>query len=713
MKETRKTRKQLLEELEESHRLAAGLQTRWSECKDLENALQESETKLGLFIENVPAAIAMFDRDMRYIAVSRRWLSDYSLGDQDVIGKTHYEVFPEIPERWKKIHQRALAGERLRCDEDPFPRLDGRTDWVRWEILPWCRHDGQVSGIIMLTEVITKRKMIEESLRNSEEQFRRAIEDAPIPIIMHAEDGEVLQISHTWTELTGYAMRDMKNFEGWLNQAYGEGADAVRGHMRELFQGTRRVINIEFPIRTRDGAIRFWSFNSSSPGTLLDGRRFIVGMAVDITERKKMEEELRMHRDHLEAIVRKRTAELEDRNRKLHEEMTERWKAEKEKRTAESQLAQTQRIEALDRFAGGIAHDLNNILYPILINIEELLAESPVESTQHELLEQTMRSVIRQKDLVKKILSFSRRTEEELKPVRVIPLVEEALDFLRSTLPSTINIRLQVDASSDLVTGDPTQIQQVIMNLVQNAADSFPTSKGTIEVRLRNTHPEPTPADQSMKAGDYLELMVKDTGSGIPPDVLNHIFEPFYTTKGFGKGSGMGLSVVYGIVKSHGGTINVQSQPEGGAIFTVYLPIYSGEVHIQAASPESGHVERAKEKILLIDDEEFILSSLQRVLRMSGYRVVAVKDSVEALRLFEREPDEFDLIITDLTMPEMTGVELTRKVQRIRPDMPVVLSTGFNDAISGQEAKSLGVRELLLKPVDTKELRKIVRRALE
>jgi signal transduction histidine kinase len=483
--------------------------------------------------------------------------------------------------------------------------------------------------------------------------------------------------------------------------------------MRDLFLGSQCLSNVEFPIRTRDGAMRFWSFNTSSPGALRDGRRFIVGMAVDMTERKRMEEELRMHRDHLEAIVEKRTVELGERNRKLNEEIAERLKAEKEKRAAQSQLAQTQRIEALDRFAGGIAHDLNNILYPILINIEELLAEAPVESPQHELLEQTMKSVIRQKDLIKKILSFSRRTEEELKPVKVAPLVEEALDFLRSTLPSSMTIKQQIDASSDMVVGDPTQIQQVILNLIQNAADSFPTSKGSIEVRLTNTHLEPIRAKQSIKANTYLVLTVKDAGSGIPPDVLNHIFEPFYTTKGVGKGSGMGLSVVYGIMKRHGGTINVQSRPGEGTIFTAYLPAYSGEAHVQAASPEPGHPGKAKERILLVDDEEYILSSLQRVLKMSGYRVVAVKDGVEALRLFQREPDGFDLIITDLTMPEMTGVELARKVRKIRSGMPVVLSTGFNDSINEQEAHSLGIHELLFKPVDSKELKKIVRRALE
>lgn len=554
-------------------------------CKDIEAALRESERKLALFIENAPAAIAMFDCDMRYLAVSRRWLMDYGLGDQDVIGRTHYEVFPEIPERWKRIHRRALGGEAQKCEEDPFPRLDGKTDWVRWEIIPWCRHNGKISGIIMFTEVITERK---------------------------------------------------------------------------------------------------W-----------------------------MEEELRVHRDRLETLVAQRTEELEERNRKLSEEIKERRKAEEEKSRAEYQLAQAQRIEALDRFAGGIAHDLNNILYPIMINMEELLDDEPKGSSRHELLDQTLKAVIRQKDLVRKILSFARQAEDVFRPVRVAPLVEETLDFLRSTIPSSIDMQQRVDASCDVIMGDPTQLQQVIMNLVQNAADSFEERKGAIEVGLKAVHLEPVPFDRGMKAGDYLELTVRDTGSGIPPGVLVHIFEPFYTTKCFGKGSGMGLSVVYGIVKRHGGHVTVVSRGGEGTLFTVYLPVYTGEIQAEAASPETDPSPQGREKILLVDDEDLVLTSLQRVLRMSGYRVVALRDSEEALTLFEKEPQEFDLLITDLTMPKLTGIDLIRRVLKIRPGLPVILSTGYNEALSGREAGSLGIRELLPKPSNSTDLKKIVRRALE
>lgn len=585
MEETVQTKKQLSEKLAELEQLVAELKKSETRCRRTERALRESEQKLGLFIRNAPAAIAMFDSDMRYIAVSRRWLADYGLGDRDIIGKSHYEVFPEIPRRWKDIHRRALEGQAARCEEDPFPRMDGRTDWVRWEVLPWYECTGKIGGVIMLTEVITKRKELEAELLN--------------------------------------------------------------------------------------------------------------------------------YRNHLEGLVRERTLELEERNRKLAEEITGRKRAEEERRKIESRLVQAQRIEALDRFAGGIAHDLNNLLYPIIINTEELLAEQPPDSPRRDVLEQILNAANRQRDLVKKVLSFSRGSEENLSPMHVAPQLKETVGFLRSTLPSTIEISCRIDTLSDVIMGDPVQLQQIIMNLFQNAADSLPSRKGTIEVMLSETHLEPVLPHQGIHTGDYLELTVRDTGSGMPPEVLDRIFEPFYTTKGVGKGTGLGLSVVHGIVKSLGGDIIVESNVGEGTRFTVYIPKYAGEVRDQASSDKTEFPARGKENILLIDDEEIILASLQRVLKVSGYRVVAVKDSLEALRLFGSEPAEFDLVITDLTMPKMTGIELAGKLLEIRPDIPVILCTGFNDVINDREAKSHGIRELLLKPTDIRELKTTVRKALE
>lgn len=584
MRETTLTGKRLRARLAASMKLIAELKESQENCKQAEIALRESEQKLGLFIENAPAAIAMMDREMRYIAVSRRWLKDYGLGQRDIIGRSHYEIFPEIPSRWKEIHRRGLAGETLRCEEDPFPRLDGKVDWVRWEILPWRGSEGNIGGIIMFTEVITARK--------------------------------------------------------------------------------------------------------------------------------ELEQELGTYREHLEGLVKQRTRELEERNRNLAREIAERRKAEDERLRIESRLAQAQRIEALDRFAGGIAHDLNNLLYPIIVNTEELLQEEPPDSPRREILEQILNSASRQRNLVKKVLTFSRLSEKSLIPMHLAPQLEETVGFLRSTLPSTLEIRCRIEAISDVAMGDPIQFQQIVMNLFQNAADALSSRKGTIDVSLKETHLESESAPQGIRTGDYLELRVSDNGPGMPPEVQEHIFEPFYTTKGVGRGTGLGLSVVHGIVTGFGGAITVESEEGKGTLFNVFIPEYPGAVDYQA-SPDHQALPRGEERILLIDDEEAILASLKRALNISGYRVVAVKDSMEALRLFGMHPSDFDLVITDLTMPKMTGIELAGKVLGIRPDIPVILSTGFNDVIDDREAKSHGIKELLLKPAGSGELKATVRRALE
>jgi signal transduction histidine kinase/ActR/RegA family two-component response regulator len=420
-----------------------------------------------------------------------------------------------------------------------------------------------------------------------------------------------------------------------------------------------------------------------------------------------------VRRENLEEQVKERTTELEENYRKLREEIAEREKAEEEKRKAEARLAQTQRIEALDRFAGGIAHDLNNILYPVIIDLEGLLDEEPVGTDRHDILEQILKAVYRQRDLVRNILSFGRRSEPVLKLIQIRPLMEEAVNFLKSSLPRTIEIHQNIDVHSDMIMGDPVQIQQIIVNLCQNAADAYTLQKGTIEIGLTNTHISSLHAHQGMQAGDYLKLTVKDAGTGMKPEVLDRVFEPFFTTKGVGKGTGMGLSIVHGIVKSHGGTISIESEEGKGALFTVYLPVRDTEHQAQASHiAESIPSVKGKEKILLVDDEKFIASSLERALSSSGYQVAAFTDGYDAFKEFRDKPNEYDLIITDLTMPGMTGIELTRRLLEIRRNIPIILCTGYNDVISQKEAESFGIRELLLKPSGANELKSAVRRAL-
>ena len=437
---------------------------------------------------------------------------------------------------------------------------------------------------------------------------------------------------------------------------------------------------------------------------------------IDITKRRKVEKELLRHRKQLEELVMARTAELEERNKKLRAEILERRKAEDEKKKIEAQLLQAQKMEALGRFAGGIAHDLNNVLYPVIINTEMLLEDTEPDTSHHELLRQTLFAAHRQRDLIQKILSFSRLSGENFSPIRVSPLFEETIGFLRSSIPSTIEIRSRIDVSADVIIGDPIQIQQVIMNLCKNASDAMESQRGSIELSLTNTCLEPAHSRPGMLSGDCLELRVSDTGSGMSREMLERIFDPFFTTKAQGKGSGMGLSIVHGIVKSHRGEITVESEPGKGSTFAVYLPLYSGEAQAVSRHPGKGRSGagglREKKRILLIDDEEIVLSSLQRVLNRSGCRVDTAKSGPEALVAFMQNPGGFDLVITDQTMPGMTGLELSQKIREMRPDIPVILCTGYRDVLEERDAASIGIREILVKPTGTRELRSAIRRAL-
>ena len=522
----------------------------------------------------------------------------------------------------------------------------------------------------LLQGEIHERKRIEEALRASEEKYRLVVENANEGILV-TQDGRFQFVNPAAEEMLGYKIEDL------LGQPFGacihpEDSALLMERYWKRIRGETVPTSYECRIVDKEGNIKWLELNSIF--ILWQDKPSTLSFISDITDRKT---------------------------------------AEEDKRKIESQLAQTQRIEALDRLAGGIAHDLNNILYPIILNTEELIADEPMDSLRYDMLDQTLKAAYRSRDLVKKILAFSRRSERKYNPVNVTQVLTETMAFLRSSLPSTIEVRYYAEARNDIVMGDSTQIQQVIMNLCKNGADALNSNKGMIEVCLSNAYLGNMLSYQHVQAGEYLMLTVRDTGQGMKPEVMTRIFEPFFTTKDIGKGTGMGLSVVHGIVKSHGGVITMESSEGKGSLFTVYLPVCDEDCQALACHTDNTPPVRGKGKILIVDDEEIVLSSLQRVLTMSGYQVVAVSDGIEAFDLFCRKPSEFDIVLTDLTMPGMTGLELTKKLLDIRPDTSVILCTGFNDAIDYNEARSLGIKDLLLKPAGTKELRKTITRILE
>jgi PAS domain S-box-containing protein len=393
-------------------------------------------------------------------------------------------------------------------------------------------------------------------------------------------------------------------------------------------------------------------------------------------------------------------------------DISERRRAEKEKKKLEGQLQQAHKLEAVGTLAGGIAHDFNNILSAVIGYTEMALFEVDEKSMLQENLQEVLKAANRAKDLVKQILAFSRQADQEKKPVQVKLIVKEAIRLLRASLPTTIDIHqhLQSDAA---VLADPTQIHQVLMNLCTNSDHAMRDRGGRLEVHLNNVELDVGFADfnPDMTPGSYLCLTVSDTGHGMTPDVKARIFEPFFTTKERDKGTGMGLAVVHGIITSHGGTITVHSEPGEGSTFKIFIPI------IQKKSDESVEIRDSAptgtERILFVDDEKALVEMGRQMLEHLGYKVTTRTSSIEALELFREQHQKFDLVITDMTMPNMTGDKLARELIEIRSDIPVVLCTGYSQQINEAKAKEMGIKAFVLKPMVMNELAKTIRKVLD
>ena len=374
---------------------------------------------------------------------------------------------------------------------------------------------------------------------------------------------------------------------------------------------------------------------------------------------------------------------------------------------------QTQKMEALGTLAGGIAHDFNNILAAIVINAELALCSDEEPGAPERYLPLVLHAAERGKELVKQVLAFSRKRSREPKPIRLAPVVREALSFLRASLPATIEMKDRIWAEDGVTLADATEIHQVLMNLGGNAAHAMRESGGVLTVELDAVDLDDEAASRlpGLKPGPHLRLTVADTGSGIPADILPRIFDPFFTTKGQAEGTGMGLAVVHGIITSTGGAISVESEAGKGSVFRAYFPRVQGAAAIEedAAGPVPG----GHERVLVVDDENGQAEGLHDMLERLGYKVTFETDSLKALDLVRTHPGDFDIIVTDQTMPHVVGTKLAEEAMRIRRDLPVILCTGYSDCMNESKAFALGIRELVMKPFTIREMATAIRRALD
>jgi two-component system, cell cycle sensor histidine kinase and response regulator CckA len=756
----------------------------------------ESQEKLRLFIEYAPACLAMFDREMRYLSASRRWLEDFHLGDRDLRGLLHYDVFPELPEYWRQIHRRGLSGEVIRAEEDQFEQADGSIQWLRWEVRPWRAPNGDVGGILIFSEDITERKQIQESVAERERYLRTILQTTVDGFWVVDLTGRFIEVNEAYCRMTGYNRTEFLAMHVSDAEAIDQPADIATRIERIIANGSE---SFESRHRKKDGSV----FDVQMSVTYLEvGTGQMVCFCRDITERKRGEETLRESEEQLKAMFEMASigiaqaepktgkwvrvnhkmtditgysyAELlsmripeithpEDRDRDweafqnvvsnrakdyrlenryirkdgtiiwvnvnmtvirdatgqsirtvaMVEDITERKRMDEKKAQLEAQLRQAQKMEAIGHLAGGIAHDFNNILSAILGYTEMALDCAPTNSALHEDLKEVISAGLRAKELVNQILTFSRQTIRDPKPVQIAYIVKEVVKMLRAMLPSTISIHQKnILPPQSRILADPTEIHQVIMNLCTNAAHAMRLKGGDLDIVLQEVEfgdDEPGPHPDIVQ-GRYIRLSVSDTGHGMSEEVADQIFNPYFTTKAQGEGNGMGLSVVHGIVKNCNGAITVESKVGDGSTFYVYFPAI--KMDNTETAQDLPLLMAGKGRILFVDDERPLIDLGQKMLERIGYNVTTVSSAREALEMIASNPYWFDLLITDYTMPRMTGLDLSREAKRIRPDIPVIVCSGYNDTLNEKTFASFGIEAFVPKPFDWSELSRVIDRAI-
>jgi PAS domain S-box-containing protein len=531
-----------------------------------------------------------------------------------------------------------------------------------------------------MNQEITVRRETEEKLAESEKMLDSIISSVPDIIYRLDPQGRITFISQTVTEY-GYVPADLIG-QSIYDIVHPEDRDSVRSRIDERRTGNRRTRNLE---------VRFMNklIDAAAPNKANSGYSVFLLGAEGLYEAR---DDQSLHFIGTQGIVRDIT----------------------ERKQLESQLQQAQKMEAIGTLAGGIAHDFNNILATIIGYAEMIeMFDVPNNDKVRERLKYILASAYRAKDLVQQILTFSRRTEQDKVPVTLAPILKDIIKFLRASLPATIKINARYEDNSSVL-GDSTQLYQVMMNLCTNAAHAMGEKGGILEVNLSDVHFDSIDSglQAELEPRAYIMVGVQDTGDGMTPDMLDRIFEPFFTTKRRGEGTGLGLSVVHGIVKGMGGAISVHSQMGEGSLFQVFLPRYEGRKD-QPVSEKFARIVRGKGRILFIDDEQPLVDFAREMLIGLGYEVVALTSSPEALEQFSQQPNTFDLVIADLTMPDLTGLELAEAIMGLRPDIPVILCTGFADPAMAEKARKMGIAEVIKKPFGVQDFAESIRRVLD
>jgi PAS domain S-box-containing protein len=653
------------------------LQMEIMERRTAEANLGQSEMRFRTLIETIPHGIQEIDPQGGIMFANPAHAHIYGYPPDELVGKSIFDLAAGED-----------AGQRLRehlaylMAEQPHPSpwfgkdrtKDGRIidTQVDWNYKRDLR--GKVLGLTTIISDITHRKRAEKALLDNLAFMNTLIDTIPNPVFYKDNEGLFLGCNVAYAQTLGLPKEEI------LGHRLMDLDSSISSDMAEHFHRQDMLLIANPGIQTHESQVLcadsaqrdFVLYKATFTDT--DGRvAGMVGIMLDITDLKK---------------------------------------AEHQRRQLELQLQQTQKMEALGTLAGGIAHDFNNILAAIIGYTEIVVADTPPEAPARHYLKRVLEAGERARSLVKQILAFSRQGEMEPKPVQLKLIVKEVLNLLRASLPATIEIDRQIE-SDGAVMADPTQLHQVMMNLGTNAGYAMGQTGGRLSVRLEEVRlgEDFKMLHAGMRPGNYLKLTVGDTGRGIAPENLTKIFDPFFTTKPKGEGTGMGLSVVHGIVTGLGGLITVDSTPGLGAQFQVYLPALREGAAVPAK--EAKALPTGRERILFVDDEPFQTDMLKHLLGLLGYQVETRNTAAEALALFQQDPQAFDLVITDMVMPKMTGDELAVRLLGMRSDLPIILTTGFSQNINAARAKAMGIKAFAFKPLVIEELSRLIRQVLD
>ncbi|HMK34801.1 MAG TPA: PAS domain S-box protein [Desulfomonilaceae bacterium] len=629
-----------------------------------EAALRESEEKYRIIFENSGTALIFIEDDSTISMNNKEFekLSGYSAAEVEGRKKwTDFVARPEDLERMQEYHRLRRIDERAAPKTYEF-QLIGREGNLKDVVITVALLPGAKQTLAAMLDITERKKGEEERMR-----LVTAIAQAAEGFVVTDKDWIIEYVNPAFERITGY------------------GGNEIIGRHSRIFENNKH-----------DGAPYKAVEDSLASGNVWTGR--VLNRRKDGTF-YEAEVTTSPVRDNSSTVINYVS---------IHRDITHEVKLEKE-------LRQAQKMEAIGTLAGGIAHDFNNILMAISGYTELAHGKSPEGGSVRRYLDQVRVATARATDLVAQILTFSRHTEQERRPMSVGPIVKEALKLLRSSLPSTIEIRREIEALPEggMVLTDPTQIHQVVMNLCTNAAHAMRANGGVLTVGL-SCGPVGAPFFSpcpGLKPGPYLCLTVSDTGHGMDTSISERIFDPYFTTKGPGEGTGLGLAVVQGIVKSHGGAITMHSEPGQGTTFSVFLPLIEEEIAPGVEPVDALPV--GCERVLFVDDENVLVDLGKEMLEVLGYGVTAKTGSLEALATFRARPDAFDLVITDMTMPDLTGKDLARELVAVRPDVPVILCSGFSELADGPLSREMGIREIVMKPYAIDHLAITIRKVLD